>query len=89
MSYVLALIVAALGGLLFFRKKQDVQSVLVETQTKDQALSEQQKEVDAVIATLDAGIAKMKAEREAGARKQAEDNLTLAERRDRLKKGLQ
>lgn len=89
MSYVLALIVAALGGLLFFKKKQDTQSILAETQAKDQALAEQQKEVDAVIATLDAGITKMKAEREAEAKKQAEDNLSLKERRDRIRKGLQ
>ena len=87
-----AVVMAILGILvLIFKRKSDkaeVDAKLAETKAKDQALAEQQEDVKAAIASLDAGLDKMKAEQEAEARKRKEDNMTLKERADRIRKGL-
>lgn len=92
MEYLIALL-GILGGLVvyFFKKSQTASSdaKIAETKGRDKELEASQEEIEAAIAELDKGIAKVKAEREASARKAAEDNMSLKERADRLKKGLQ
>lgn len=91
METLIALLVAALGTMFFFKKKADkaqIEKELIETRAKDQALKEQQELTEAAIAELDRGIEKMKTEKEASDKKRTEDGLSLAERRARLKKGL-
>lgn len=90
MEAIIAIIVAVLG-LLFFKRKSDkaeVEKKLVETRAKDQVLKETQDELNSAIEALDQGIAVMKAKQEAEARKRVEDNMSLKERADRIRKNL-
>lgn len=89
MEYIIGLILALVGGLFFYKNKADKASVdgkLAETRGRDKELELSQEELEKQIAELDKGIEKMKADREA--KKIKEDNMTLAERRERIKKGL-
>ena len=90
MESVVLAIIAALAGIFLFKNKSDKDAAikLAETKAKDKALKEQEAEARKAIAALDAGIAKMRAEQEAEARKRAFDNMSLKERADRIKKGL-
>jgi predicted nucleic acid-binding Zn-ribbon protein len=91
MELLVGLVVTLLGGLVFFKRKADkaeVDAKLAEVRGRDAALKEQQEELEAAIRTLDNGIEAMKKTRELEARKRAEDNLTLKERADRIKKRL-
>lgn len=88
---IIGLIVALFAGLMFYKNKSDkakADAKIAETKGRDAALKESQDEINAAIDTLDKGIAKMKAEQEAEARKRAEDNMTLKERADRIKRNL-
>lgn len=88
---LIGIIVALFAGLFFYKNKADkakVDAKLSETKGRDAALKESQEEIESAIETLDKGIDKMKAEQEAEARKRAEDNLSLKERADRIKKNL-
>lgn len=89
MEYIIGLILALVGGLLFYKRKSEkaeIDSKLSETKGKDSILKENQADVEKAISDLDAGIEKMKAEREAQRIK--DENMTLKERADRIKKGL-
>jgi hypothetical protein len=92
METIVAILIAALAGIFVFKRKADkaeTEAKLAATKAKDQALAEQQQEVEAAIQSLDAGIERMKAQKEIQDRKRAEDNMSLKERADRIKKGLQ
>lgn len=88
---IIGIITALFFGLLFYKNKSNkakAEAKLAETKGRDAALKEQEAEIESAIETLDKGIAKMKAEQEAEARKRAEDNMTLKERADRIRKNL-
>lgn len=91
MEYLLGIIGLLIGGLFYFKSKSDKASSdakIAETKGKDQQLEATQEEVEAAIAELDKGIKKVQEQREAEARKAAEDNMSLKERADRIKQGL-
>lgn len=85
-------IIAVLGTVVafLFRSLQGAKTdaQLAQTKAKDSVLTEHENDVKAAIASLDEGIAKAKAQKESDDRKAAEDNMSLKERADRLKKGL-
>lgn len=87
MEYIIGLVLALLGGLLFYKNKSDKASTdakLGETRGRDKELAINQKDIQNAIDGLDAGIEKMKAEREA--QRLADENLSLKERADKMKK---
>lgn len=90
---IIAAVVLILAGLAwFFKRKSDKASTdakLAETKGKDAILVQHQRDVEAAIASLDAGIEKMRKEKEVADRKREFDNLSLKERADRIKKGLE
>jgi len=91
MEALVAIIIALLGGLFYFKKQSDkakTDALIARTLGKDAALKEHQELIESAIAALDAGMAKAKKEREDAARKDKEDSLTLKERADRIKNGL-
>lgn len=91
MEAIIAIIVAALGGLLYYKNKADKASVaakLARTEAEDRALKEQQVEVAKAIKVLDDGIEQARRDREIEMKKRELDSLSLAERRDRIRKGL-
>jgi type IV secretory pathway VirB6-like protein len=91
MDALFAIIVAAIGGLLYYKNKADKASVeakLARTQAEDQALKEQQQEVAKAIDILNKGIDQARKDREIELRKREHDSLSLKERADRIKKGL-
>ena len=89
MEIIAGIIVALLGGLFFFKKKADkaaVDSKLAETRGRDQELEISENELEAAIAEIDENLTKIKEERDK--RRNEDRNMTLAERRARIKKGL-
>lgn len=92
MEYLIAL-VGILSGLVFyfFKKSQSasVDAKLAETKGQDTQLQATQQEIEAAILELDKGINAAKAQKEAEAKKAADDNMSLKERADRLRKGIQ
>lgn len=88
---MLTAIVALIGILatLFFKNKADnagVAATLANTKGKDEVLESEQDLAIKAQQDLDAGIEKMKADREA--QRQADENMSLAERAAAIKKGL-
>lgn len=84
-------IVAIIGLLaaLFFKNKADnvgVAATLANTKGKDEVLQSEEELAVKAQQDLDAGIEKMKADRET--KRQADENMSLAERAAALKKGL-
>lgn len=91
MEYLIGLLIAAIGGLLFFKNKADkatADAKLAEVKGRDKELQITQKELQDFINQVDTNIAKMKAQQEQEARKRKENNMSLKERADRIKKGL-
>jgi len=89
MEIIIGIIVALFGGLLFFKKKADksaVEAKLAETKGRDKELEMTQDELEASIKEIDNNLDRINEERKA--KKKADDNLTLAERRKRIKEGL-
>lgn len=89
MEYIIGIIVALLGGVFYFKKKADnkaVEAKLAHTKGRDKELSDAAADLKKQIAELDAGIERARKEREA--RKERDKNMTLAERRKRIKEGL-
>lgn len=89
MEILIGIIVALLGGLFHFKNKADkaaVKAKLAKTEGRDEELKLEKGEIEGLIAEIDKNIEKMNKEREE--KKNKEDNLTLAERRERIKKGL-
>lgn len=87
MEYVVALVLALLGGLVFYKKKSEkaeTESKLAETKGRDAELEVTQKEAEDAVKAIDDGIEKMKAEREA--KRLADENLSLAERAEKMRK---
>ncbi len=87
MEYLIGIIVALLGGLLFYKKKADknaVDSKLAETKGRDAELQVSQEEVAEAIKELDKGIKQM-AKEKAKADKDRK-NMTLKERADEARK---
>jgi len=88
MEYLIGLLVAALGGIFYYKKKAGdavVEAKLAEAKGRDAELKQQAKEVTAAIKEIDESLAKIKAKREA--EKKKNDNLTLVQLRDKIKKG--
>jgi len=89
MEIIIGIIVALFGGLIFYKKKADKSAVdakLGETKGKDAVLEEAAAELKAQIAEIDNNLEKIRKDKEAERVKSK--NLTLAERRERIKKGL-
>ena len=84
MEYILGLIIALIGGVVYFKNKAEdnaVKSELAETMGRDKELREQQEDVEAAISEIDKGIAKVKEDR---ARRRSEAKKeTMEERADR------
>jgi hypothetical protein len=88
MEYLIGLLVAALGGVFYYKKKAGDASVaakLAETKGRDAELKQQAKEVKQAIKDIDDSLAKIKAKRTADKKKN--DNLSLVELRDKIRKG--
>lgn len=67
MDYLIGIILALVGGLLYFKGKADkaaAGSKIANTKGRDQELSERQEEIEKAIQELDAGIKKMKENKE-------------------------
>lgn len=91
MEALVLLLLSILGGLFYYKQKAtkaEVAKKLAKTTAIDIALREQQGEIEAAIAALDAGIEKAKVEREIQKRKEEFDSLTLKQRADLIKKRL-
>lgn len=88
-KYLVGLI-ALLSGVLFFvlrlLQRSKVDAVVAETKGRDQELKKQQLTLQEAVKQIDQGIEQAKAEREAQRIK--DENMTLKERADRIKKGL-
>lgn len=87
MEYIIGLILALVGGLLFYKnksEKSETDSKLGETRGRDKELAITQKDVQDAIKSIDGGIEKMHQDREA--QRQADENLSLKERADKMKK---
>jgi len=83
MEYLIGLLVAALGGVFYFKKKADeavVEAKLAETKGRDAELKKRQEDVRVAISEIDDSLKKIKAKREADRVKL--DNMTLKERAD-------
>ncbi len=88
MEYLIGVLVALLGGIFYYKKKADdaiVDSKLAETKGKDEVLKQRQEELKSAIKEIDDNIKKMNENREV--EKKKNDNLTLAELRDKIRKG--
>jgi len=89
MEYLVGLLIAALGGVFYFKNKADNKAVevkLAESKGKDEVLAQEQFDLEAAIQEIDNNIAKVKKEKEDAKKKN--DNLSLAEIRDQIRKGL-
>ena len=89
MEYLIALLVALFGGAMFFKRKADkaiVDSKLALTKGRDIELKLTQDDLRKSIAEMDAGLERVKKNRDT--ERENTKDLTLAERRDRIKKGL-
>jgi len=89
MEMLIGLLIAALGGLFYFKNRADkaeINSKLAETKGKDSELKKEELRLKDAIAEIDNNIAKAKEDRDKilAARK----NKTLQEIRDSIKKGL-
>jgi septal ring factor EnvC (AmiA/AmiB activator) len=92
MEYVVLLVLGLLAAVFGYKRKADkaeANSKIAETKGRDKELELTQKEIENYINEIDSNISKMKAKQEAEARKRSEDNMSLKERADRIKKGLQ
>lgn len=88
MEIIIAIIAALVGGLFFYKNKADKVSVdgkLAETKGQDRGLQNEAEEIKKAIEMLDKGIEAARKEREA--EKQKKKSMTLAERRESIKKG--
>jgi len=84
MEYIIGIIFALVGGLLFYRnkaKKAQVDAKLAKTKGRDAHLKIVQDEVRQAIDDLDQGIAKMKEKRDS--EKESNKNLSDKQRADR------
>jgi cell division protein FtsB len=88
MEYIIGLLLFVVGFLYNKNNKERAAAKMAETKARDQVLKEQAEETKAQITTLDANIKKMKDQRELEAKKRKDDNLSLKERAERIKKGL-
>lgn len=91
MEVYLTIIIATVLGLLFYKRKSEkaeIESKLAEIKGKDSQLEITQDELEAAIAEIDSNIEKLRKAREAEERKVKEDNMTLKERAERIKKGI-
>jgi len=89
MEYIIGLILMLVGGVFFYKNKSEkaeTDSKLAEIRGKDSQLSVNQKDVQDTIKSLDDGIAKLQAEREA--KRQRDKNMTLKERAEAMRKNL-
>ena len=87
MEYLIAIIGLLVGAVAFFKNKADKSAAaekVAETKGRDKELQVQQEDIEVAKEALNAGIEKLKAEREA--QRQRDENMTLKERADRLRK---
>ncbi len=66
MEYIVGLIIALAGGLLYYKSRADKASsdaALAETRGRDRELADQQREVERSISEMDAAIADIREER--------------------------
>lgn len=90
MEYLIGLLVALLGGVFYFKTKADnaaIESKLAHTKGRDKELEMTENELKAAIEEIDKNVDKIVKERAEA--KVKNDNMTLAERRARIKKGQQ
>jgi len=87
MELLIALLAFAFGGWFLSvnkARKAETEAKLARAKAADQALKEHQEEIQKAVETLNAGIEKAKAEREA--KRLADERMTLKERAERYKK---
>lgn len=89
MEYIIGILVALLGGVIYFKKKASdaaVDAKLARTKGKDEELEVTAEELARQIVEIDKNIEKARKERKE--RTKAERRMTLKERRDRIRKGI-
>jgi len=89
MEYIIGLIIILLGGIFHFKKKADntaIDAKLAKTKGKDEALAQEQFDLEAAIKEIDDNLEKVRKDKEEANKKRK--NLTLVEIRDQIRKGL-
>lgn len=87
MEYLIGIILALLGGLIFYKKKADNNAVdvkLAKTKGRDAELQVSQEEVESAIREIDSRIEEIKKEKKE--RDKDRKNLSLKERAEEAKK---
>lgn len=88
MEIIIGIIMALVGGLFFYKKKADKAAVdgkLAKTKGQDQELELKQEDLERMIAEIDDNIKALEVKKKADKNKRK--NMTLAERRDAIRKG--